>query len=133
VVVPHGHIELKWITDGILDHQIKKLRKSQKKGVAIREFQATATIDQLITDLQVDAAGNQTAAGRPTGSTVKALKTLDLCKRKAFDDAVNVFSRFKRRGKLHRGGLNQIIERAKLENSLENEECWTILADLVSS
>jgi hypothetical protein len=117
-----------WITDGMLDHHIRIFRKSQKKGVAMREIQATATIDQLVTDLQADAAGNQTAAGRPTGSTVEALKTLDLRKRKAFDDAVNVFCRFKRRGKLHRGGLNQIIERAKLENGLEHEE-WTILAD----
>ena len=81
-----------WITDGMLDHQIKKLKKSQKKGVAIREFQATVTIDQLVADLQVDAASNRTAAGRPHGSTVEALKTLDLRKRKAFDDAVNTFS-----------------------------------------
>jgi hypothetical protein len=125
-----------WITDGMLDHQIKKLRKVQKRGAAIREFeatvQATATIDQLVADLQVDAEGNQTAVGRPTGSTVEASKTLELRKRKAFDDAVNVFCRFKRRGKLHRGGLNQIIERAKLENGLENE-CWTISADSVRS
>ena len=82
-----------WITDGMLDHQIKKLKKSQKKGVAIRDLKkATVTIDQLVAELQGDAASNRTAAGRPHGSTVEALKTLDLRKRKAFDDAVNTFS-----------------------------------------
>ncbi len=86
-----------WITDGMLDHQIKKLKKSQTKGVAIRDLQqATVTIDQLVTDLRVDAASNQTAAGRPHGSTVEALKTLDLRKRKAFDDAVGTDGRRRR-------------------------------------
>jgi hypothetical protein len=123
-----------WITDGMLDHQIKKLKKSQKKGVAIRDLQqATVTIDQLVTDLRVDAASNQTAAGRPHGSTVEALKTLDLRKRKAFDDAVDTFSRFKARGRVHKGGLKQIIEMAKFENGVDNEECWTISENSVRS
>ena len=88
----------------MLAHQSKKLKKSQKKGVAIRDWQqGTVTIDQLVTDLRVDAASNQTAAGRPHGSTVEALKTLDLRKRKAFDAAVDTFSRFKARGRVHKG------------------------------
>ena len=80
-----------WLTDGMLDHQIKKLKKSQKKGVAIRELAANTPVDQqLVSDLQEREAINKlctSIGGRPAGSTIDALKTLEDRKRKAFDDA----------------------------------------------
>jgi hypothetical protein len=52
----------------------------------------------------------------------RCIKTLDDRKRKVFDDAANIFSELKTTNKLPRGGLTQIIERAKVENGLENEK-----------
>jgi hypothetical protein len=121
-----------WITDGMLDHQIRKLKKSQKKGVSIRELEANDAVEQHEEHKTVnDDAALRTTGGRPTGSTVDALKTLDSRKRKAFDDATNIYSKFKMKGKLPRGGLNRIIERSKVQNGLENEVDWTISAHTV--
>ena len=117
-----------WITDGMLDHQIKKLKKSQKKGAAIRELGANAVEQHETID-----DGRRTSGGRPTGSTIDALKTLDARKRKAFDDATNIYSKFKMTSKLPRGGLKRIIERSKVQNGLENEVNWTISAETVRS
>jgi hypothetical protein len=72
-------------------------------------------------------------AAEPLGSTVEASKTLDDCKRKAFDNAAIIFSHFKTRGRLPKGGLKKIIKRATLQNGLENEKDWTIPADSVRS
>jgi hypothetical protein len=108
-----------WITGGMFDHQLMKLKRNQKKGVAIHGLHSIATIDQLVSDLKAEAITNRTPGGRPTGSTVKASKTLDDCKRKAFDDAATMFSKFKTRGRLPAGGLNKIIKRAKLQNGLQ--------------
>jgi hypothetical protein len=68
-----------WTTDGMLDHQIKKLKKSQKKGVAIRELEANAveqhqTINNIIHET-INNDGLCTTGGRPTDSTNDALKT----------------------------------------------------------
>jgi hypothetical protein len=84
-------------------------------------------------DPQLISSLIRSAGGRPTGSTIDASKTLDDRKRKAFDDAANIFSELKTMNKLPRGGLKQIIERAKVENGLEDEENWTISADSVRS
>jgi hypothetical protein len=73
-------------------------------------LQATATIDQLISDLQAETINNRTPGSRPTGSTIDASKALeDHCKRKAFDDAATVFSKSKMKGnnKLPCGSLKK--------------------------
>jgi hypothetical protein len=123
-----------WLTDGVLDHQLKTLKKIQMKRLAVRVLEANAPVDQqLISDLQLFSDGPRTG-GRPTGSTIDATKTLDDRKRKAFDDAASTCSKLKvTKKKLPRGGLKQITERAKLENGLENEENWTIAENSVSS
>ena len=123
-----------WITDGMLDHQLKKLRKISRNGVANRELQANAIVDQLvIADLEAATINNRlTAVGRPTGSTVEALKTLDTRKRKAFDDAANIYSKFAKTNRLPNGGLQRIIERARVQNGLDNED-WTLSAASVRS
>jgi hypothetical protein len=71
------------------------------------------------------------SGGRPAGSTLDALKTLADRKRKAFEDATSIFTKFKTSNKLPRGGLKRIIERAKVQNGLEHEENWTISPDSV--
>jgi hypothetical protein len=124
-----------WLTDGMLDHQLKKLKKIQKRGVAFGALQANTTVDPLlICDLQSIASDAARTAGRPAGSTTDASKTLDDRKRKAFDDAATIYSKLKMTMKqLPRAGLKQIIERAKVENGLEKEENWTISANSVRS
>jgi hypothetical protein len=115
-----------WLTDGMLDHQLMKLKKSQKIGVAIRELQPNATVDW--------EAIPRPTGGRPTGSTIDSSKTLEDRKRKAFDDAAAIYSKIKRTEKiLPRGGLVQIIKRAKLHHGLENEANWTISPSSVRS
>jgi hypothetical protein len=94
----------------------------------IRVLQANATEEQE----EAETIGVLTG-GRPTGSTIEASKTLNERKRKAFDDAANIYSRFATRSRLPHGGLNRIIERAKLQNGLENEDSWTISANSVRS
>jgi hypothetical protein len=117
-----------WLTDGMLNHQIMKLKEIQKQGAAARALHANPMEDpQLISSLR------RSTGGRPAGSTIDASKTLDDRKRKAFDDAAQIFSELKTTNKLPRGGLKKIIERAKVENGLENEETWTISADSVRS
>jgi hypothetical protein len=96
-------------------------------------MQAIAKIDQLVCDLEAATITNRTPGGRPPGRTVKTSKSLDDCKRKAFDNAATIFSKFKTRGRLPAGGLNKILKRAKLQNGLENEKDWTISANLVRS
>jgi hypothetical protein len=123
-----------WITGGMLDHQLKKLKRIQKKEVTIRGLQAIATIDdQLVSDLQAEAIANRAPGGRPKGSTVEASKTLDDRKRKAFDDAATIFSKMKTRGRLPVGGLTKIMKRAELQNGVENEKEWSISAESVRS
>jgi hypothetical protein len=111
-----------------------KLKKSKMKGVAIRELQEIRVLQANATDEEQEEAetiGVLTGGrGRPTGST--ALKTLNDRKRKAFDDATNIYTRFTTRSRLPHGGLDRIIERAKLQNGLEDED-WTISANSVSS
>jgi hypothetical protein len=81
-----------WLTDGMLDHQLKKLKKIQKRGVAFGALQANTTVDPLlICDLQSIASDAARTAGRPAGSTTDASKTLDDRKRKAFDDAATIY------------------------------------------
>jgi hypothetical protein len=63
----------------------------------------------------------RTPYDRQTGSTINTSKTLEDCKRKAFNNAAIIFSKFKTTGKFPHGGLSQIIGRAKLQNGLENE------------
>ena len=49
-----------WLTDGMLDHQLKMLKKIQGKGVAVQELQANVRVDpDLIYDLL------STMGGRP--------------------------------------------------------------------
>jgi hypothetical protein len=127
-----------WMTGGMLDHQLMKLKRNQAKGVAVNGLLAIATID--LSDLQAEATeainNNRTPpapGGRPTGSTVEASKTLDDRKRKAFDDAATIYSEFKTRGRLPVGGLNKIIKRATLQNGLENQMDWKISAASVRS
>jgi hypothetical protein len=114
-----------WLTDGMLDHQLKKLKQSQKKGVAIRDLQLLheAAIDlQLLHEAAIDNAPR--TGGRPSGSTTDASKTLDDRKRKAFNDAAEIFSKLKTANKkLPHGGLDRIIKRAKVQNGLE--KIWT--------
>jgi hypothetical protein len=110
------------------------LKKNQKKGVTICGLQALATIDQFVADLQGDEALQvRTPRGRPSGSTINASKTLEDCKRKAFDNAAAISTKFKTTRKLPRGGLRQIIERSKVQNGVENEQPWTISANSVRS
>jgi hypothetical protein len=114
-----------WLTDGMLDHQLKKLKQSQKKGVAIRDL-------QLLNEAAIDNAPR--TGGRPSGSTTDASKSLDDRKRKAFNDAAEIFSKLKTANKkLPHGGLDRIIKRAKVQNGLENETKWTISASSVRS
>jgi hypothetical protein len=124
-----------WMTGGMLDHQLMKLKRNQAKGVAVNGLLAIATID--LSDLQAEAINNNRTppapGGRPTGSTVEASKTLDDRKRKAFDDAATIYSEFKTRGRLPVGGLNKIIKRATLQNGLENQMDWKISAASVRS
>jgi hypothetical protein len=119
-----------WISDGMLDHQVAKLRRIQKNAVIVRGLQAIETMEELQEEIMT---ANRTHGGRPTGSTVEASKTLEGRKRKAFDDAATIYSRFKTRGRLPKGGLKKIIKRAKLQNGLENENDWTIPVDSVRS
>jgi hypothetical protein len=99
-----------------------KLKEIQKQGVAVRALHANARVDpQLISSLLRSSTSDRPTGGRPTGSTIDASKTLDDRYRKACDDAANIFSELKTTSKLPRGGLKQIIERAKVENGLENE------------
>jgi hypothetical protein len=120
----------------MLDHQVTKLKKSQKKkGAAIREFlqaNAAALTDQQLLQQQIEGEATR-RGGRPTGSTVDALKNLDNWKRKSFDDAVATFSKSKMTNKLPRGGLNQTTERAKVQNGSEDEVDWTISANSARS
>jgi hypothetical protein len=130
-----------WLTDGMLDHQLKKLKKSHKRGVAIRELQMNAAVEDPAQELVshhlpvvvAQEGGVLRTAGRPTGSTVDALKTLDDRKRKAFDDAAAIYSKVKMTNKLPHGGFNQIIQRAKVRNGLENQKNWTISVHSVRS
>jgi hypothetical protein len=127
-----------WLTDGMLDHQLKKLKRSQKKGVAIRELQANATVadQQRVSDQHdMEAMNNilRSTGGRPTGSTNDASKTLEDRKRKAFDDAAAIYSELKTMKRLPHGGLKRIIERAKVQNGLESQENFTISAHSVRS
>ncbi len=102
-----------WLTDGMLDHQLKKLKQSQKKGVAIRDL-------QLLNEAAIDNAPR--TGGRPSGSTTDASKSLDDRKRKAFNDAAEIFSKLKTANKkLPHGGLDRIIKRAKVQNGPEND------------
>ena len=51
-----------WITDGMLYHQMKKLKKSQKKGVAIRELGANAVVQhETIEEKELESVRKQQA------------------------------------------------------------------------
>jgi hypothetical protein len=73
-----------WITNGMLDHQLKKLKNNQKKGGAIRGLQAIATIDQFVSDLQAEEAIiNRTpgVAGQPAAPSMHQ-KLLKMARKK---------------------------------------------------
>jgi hypothetical protein len=58
-----------WLTDEMLNHQIMKLKKIQKQGVAVRALHANVRVDlQLISGL-FSSTGNRPTGGRPTRST----------------------------------------------------------------
>jgi hypothetical protein len=100
-------------------------------------LQAKATVvdQQLVSDLQEGEVINNILrmGNRPTGSTIDASKTLDDLERKAFNDAATIYSKFKMTNKLPHGGLNQTMQRAKVQNGLENQENWIISAHSVRS
>jgi hypothetical protein len=75
-----------WLTDGMLDCQLEKLKQSQTKGVTIRDLQANeVAINNVLR-----------ACSRPSGRTMDTSKTLDHWKRNAFNDAATMFSKLKR-------------------------------------
>ena len=114
-----------WLTNGVLHYQISKLELQKKNKLELQKKNAD------LTELQEKL--NNGHGGRPEGTTEEALKTLSFRKRKAVDDAAQMFSAKKQKGKLRKGELAAIISSAISSNGLQDETTFDISLKTIRS